>query len=64
VLLMRGVFQGQASAHLARELGLTEKTVLKWRHRLQARAEAIHPNTSPSDQATENDEMFQNAGEK
>jgi len=25
VLLLRGVFQGQASAHLARELALTEK---------------------------------------
>jgi len=45
VLLLRGVFQGQASAHLARELELTEKTVLKWRHRLFAQAEAIRPDT-------------------
>ena len=64
VLLLRGVFHGQASAHLARELDLTEKTVLKWRHRLQARAEAIQPNIPLTDQATESDEMFQNAGEK
>jgi transposase-like protein len=64
VLLLRGVFQGQASAHLARELGLTEKTVLKWRHRLQVQAQAIQPQTALPDPATESDEMFQNAGEK
>ena len=32
-------------AHLARELELAEKTVLKWRHRGQARAEAIQPDS-------------------
>ena len=64
VLLLRGVFQGQSSAQLARELDLTEKTVLKWRHRLQAQAQAIQPDTPLPDTATESDEMFQNAGEK
>ena len=64
VLLLRGVFQGQSSAQLARELELTEKTVLKWRHRLQERAEAIQPDIPLPDTATESDEMFQNAGEK
>ena len=64
VLLLRGVFHGQSSAQLARELELTEKTVLKWRHRLNDRAEAIQPNTPLPDTATESDEMFQNAGEK
>ena len=64
VLLLRGVFQGQSSAQLARELELTEKTVLKWRHRLHERAEAIQPDTPLPDTATESDEMFQNAGEK
>ena len=64
VLLLRGVFQGQASAHLARELNLTEKTVLKWRHRLFAQAERIQPDSPLPDTATESDEMFQNAGEK
>jgi transposase-like protein len=64
VLLLRGVFQGQSSAQLARELELTEKTVLKWRHRLNDRAEAIQPDTPLLDTATESDEMFQNAGEK
>jgi len=64
VLLLRGVFQGQASAHLARELELTEKTVLKWRHRLFAQAERIQPDSRLPDTATESDEMFPNAGEK
>jgi len=64
VLLLRGVFQGQASAHLARELEVTEKTVLKWRHRLQTRAEAIQPDTPLPDTATASDEMGENAGGK
>jgi transposase-like protein len=64
VLLLRGVFQGQSSAQLARELELTEKTVLKWRHRLQAQAERIQPTTALLDRATESDEMGGNAGEK
>ena len=64
VLLVRGVLQGQPSAQLAREIGLTEKTVLKWRQRLQARAQHLQPETPLPDQATESDEMFQNAGEK
>jgi transposase-like protein len=64
VLIVRGVLQGQPSAQLAREIGLTEKTVLKWRHRLQARAEQLQPDTPLLDRATESDEMFQNAGEK
>ena len=64
VLLLPGVFQGQSSAQLARELQLTEKTVLKWRHRLHDRAEALQPDSRLPDRATESDEMFQNAAEK
>jgi hypothetical protein len=64
VLLLRGVFQGQSSAQLARELELTEKTVLKWRHRLQSQAERIQPTTPLADRNTESDEIFQKAGEK
>jgi transposase len=64
VLLLRGIFQGQSSAQLARELELTEKTVLKWRHRLQAQAERIQPATPLADLNTESDEMGENAGEK
>jgi transposase-like protein len=64
VLLLRGVVQGQSSKQIGREIGLTEKTVLKWRHRLQANAERLQPDTPLPDQTTESDEMFQNAGEK
>ncbi len=64
VLILRGVLQGQPSAQLARDIGLTEKTVLKWRHRLQAQAERLQSHTVLPDHATESDEMFQNAGEK
>jgi transposase-like protein len=64
VLLLRGIVQGQSSAQLARELRLAYKTVLKWRHRIQANAEQLQPDTPLADTASESDEMFQNAGEK
>jgi transposase-like protein len=64
VLLLQGVLQGKPSAQLGREIGLTEKTVRKWRHRLQAQAEALQPDSPLSDLETESDELFQNAGEK
>jgi transposase-like protein len=64
VLLLRGFFQGQSSAQLSRELNLSYKTVLKWRHRLHANAERLQPDTPLPDLASESDELFQNAGEK
>ena len=64
MLLLPGVLQGKTRKQLARELGLTEKTVLLWRHRLQAQAETLQPAIVPPDRAAESDEMFQNAGKK
>ena len=64
VLLLQGVLQGKPGNQLAREVGLTEKTVLKWRHRLQAQAERLQPETPWPDRETESDELLQNAGEK
>jgi transposase-like protein len=64
VLLLRGFLQGQSSAQLSRELKLAYKTVLKWRHRVQANAQRLQPDTPLPDTASESDEMFQNAGEK
>lgn len=64
VLLLHGVLQGKPSAQLGRELDLTEKTVRKWRHRLQAHAERLQPDSPLTDLETESDELFQNAGEK
>jgi hypothetical protein len=43
---------------------MTEKTALKWRHRIQANAERLQPDSPLPDQQTESDELFQNAGEK
>jgi transposase-like protein len=64
VLLLRGFVQGQTSAQLSRELDLAYKTVLKWRHRFQANAQALQSDTPLADHYSESDEMFQNAGEK
>jgi transposase-like protein len=64
VLLLRGFLQGQSSAQLSRELDLAYKTVLKWRHRFQANAQALQPETPIPDHYSESDELFQNAGEK
>jgi len=64
VLLLRGILQGQSSTQLSRELQLAYKTVLKWRHRIQANAELLQPATPIPDTHSESDEMFQNAGEK
>jgi transposase-like protein len=64
VLLLQGILQGKTSRQLGRELGLTEGTVLLWRHRIQARAEHLQPETALADLNTESDEMFQNAGKK
>ena len=64
VLLLQGVLQGKSSCQIGREIGLTEKTVRKWRHRLQAQAEHLQPDSPLPDLETESDELFQNAGEK
>lgn len=64
VLIMRGVAQGTPTLHLADELGLDYGTLLERRHRIQKLAQEHQPDTALTDEATEADEMFQNAGEK
>jgi transposase-like protein len=64
VLLLRGVTKGQPSAEIAREIGVSRQTVLEVRQELQANAQRHQPQTPLSDNQTETDEMFQNAGEK
>lgn len=59
VLFIRGVFQGQASAQLARELSISRTTATEVVHQLQAQ-----PETCLDDLEVETDEMFQNVGEK
>ena len=64
VLLLRGVMKGEASITLAAELKVSPQTVLDLRRDLQDSARFLQPNTPLSDEHTETDEMFQNAGEK
>lgn len=64
VLLLRGVLKGEPSKQLSEELGLNYQAVLTLRHKLQARAESLQPESPLPDSETETDEMFQNAGEK
>lgn len=64
VMLLRGITQGEPSAKLARELGVSRPTILLVRHEIQRNAEAELPQTPVPDRETETDEMFQNAGEK
>lgn len=64
VLLMRGFVQGVPTLQLAEELELDYGTVLKWRHRIQQLGLEKCPNAPLTDEQTEADEMYQNAGEK
>lgn len=64
VLFMRGVCQGQSTAQLARELGISRTTATEVRHQLQANAAQNQPQSPLDDLEVETDEMFQNAGEK
>ena len=64
VLLMRGFAQGVSTLQLSQELELDRATLLERRHKVQNLALVHKPDTDLPDEATEADEMFQNAGEK
>jgi transposase-like protein len=65
LLILRGIAQGVSTARLARELGCDRKHLLRLRHRLQDLAERAGGRQLPlTDDHTEADEMYQNAGEK
>jgi transposase-like protein len=64
LLILRGIAQGTPTAKLARELECNRTALLKFRHRIQEWAQQALPSEALSDQVTEADEMFQNAGEK
>lgn len=64
VLLLRGITKGEPSTVLSAELGMSYKTILDLRHEIQANAEAAQADEPLPDNESENDEMFQNAGEK
>jgi len=64
VLLLGGVARGESSMRLAQELGVSRSTVHELRKELQQNARRLQPDTPLTDEHTETDEMFQNAGEK
>ena len=64
VLLLRGVTKGAPTAEIAREIGVSRQTVHQVRREIQVNAQRGQPQTPLSDERTETDEMFQNAGEK
>lgn len=63
---MRGVAKGESSMSLSEELGVvvSRTTVHYLRQELQENAERVQPDTPLTDEHTETDEMFQNAGGK
>jgi hypothetical protein len=64
VILLRGICKGEPTLTLAREIGVCRQTLHDIRKDIQANAKHLQPQEPLSDQATETDEMFQNAGEK
>jgi transposase-like protein len=64
VLLLQGVAKGEPSMRLAQELGVSRTTVHHLRKELQQNAKPLQPEAPLTDEHTETDEMFQNAGEK
>jgi transposase-like protein len=64
VLLLRGICKGEATASLARELGVKYDTVLALRRAIHRNAQTLQSTKPLPDDVTETDEMFQNAGEK
>lgn len=64
VLLLRGIFKGESSLALSRELQLARQTAHHFRHAVQANVLRQQPQTPLPDPVTETDELFQKAGEK
>lgn len=64
VRILQGFAQGIPTLHLAKELGIDRKCLLKRRHQIQALAEAASQRGPLPDPVVEVDEMYQNSGEK
>ena len=61
VLLLRGIFKGESSRTLARELKLARQTAPHFRHAVQANVLHQQPQTALPDAVTETDELYQHA---
>jgi transposase-like protein len=65
VLLVRGIVKGEQAQILANEVGVCRQTVQAIRHHLQTNARRLQPESIlDTNEETETDEMYQNAGEK
>jgi hypothetical protein len=64
VLLVRGIAQGEPSARLARELGLSRKQLHTLRQRIQNNLNETAPTAVMEGTAFEADELYHQAGEK
>ncbi len=64
VLLVRGIVKGERAQVLANEIGVCRQTVQAVRKLILANSIRAQPEYPIEDEATETDEMFQNAGEK
>lgn len=64
VLILRGIAKGESTAGLSRELKIDRANLLYLRHELQENALRNRSSEPLADEATESDEMYQNAGEK
>jgi transposase-like protein len=64
VQLLQGIVKGESTARLAREMKVSRRWLMDWRHKLQAFVEQIQPTGPLPDTVVEADEMYQNAGEK
>jgi transposase-like protein len=64
VLLLRGMAQGEPTARLARELGLSRKQLHTLRQRVQSHLNETAPTGVMTGTAFEADDLYQHAGEK
>ena len=64
LLFLRGIAQGESTARLGRELGISRRQAHTLRQRLQYSVFATRPQNPPVAQEVEVDELYQNAGEK
>lgn len=65
ILLVHGVVKGEQAQILANETGVCRQTVQRIRQQLQANAQRLQPEASlETNEQTETDEMYQNAGKK
>ncbi|MBC7776832.1 MAG: hypothetical protein H7246_15470 [Phycisphaerae bacterium] len=64
IMILRGFTKGDSTLSISRELKVDYEGLLNLRHEMQDLAFDRREESRLPDQATESDEMYQNAGEK